>query len=72
MPYAAFRKRAVGVLNHALRGDKCYCERDVWLRLETAQPRLSMRYQTRPRAPWKRFKTVVGSLSEPVVAVPKR
>lgn len=62
----------VRLLNQTLRVGKRYGERYVWLTLETAQKRLSIWYQARAGAPWKRLKTVEVSLSEPVVAVPKR
>ena len=51
---------------------KRYRERYVWLTLETAHQRLSIWYQARAGAPWKRLKTVEVLLNEPVVAVPKR
>lgn len=59
-------------LNQALRVGQRYGERDVWLTLETAHQRLSLWYQARAGAPWKRRKTVEAPLSQPVVAVPKR
>jgi hypothetical protein len=62
----------VRFLNQSLRVGKRYRERYVWLTLETAHQRLSMWYQGRAGAPWKRLKTVEAPLSEPVVAVPKR
>jgi hypothetical protein len=62
----------VRFLNHTLRVGKRYRERYVWLTLETAQKRLSIWYQARAGAPWKRLKTVETPLSEPVVTVPKR
>jgi hypothetical protein len=62
----------VRFLNQTLRVGKRYRERYVWLTLETAQKRLSIWYQARAGAPWKRLKTVKAPLSEPVVAVPKR
>ena len=62
----------VRFLNQTLRVGKRYRERYVWLTLETAQKRLSIWYQARAGAPWKRLKTVKTPLSEPVVAVPKR
>jgi hypothetical protein len=62
----------VRFLNQTLRVGKRYRERYVWLTLETAHQRLSMWYQVRTRAPWKRLKTVAAPMSEPVVAVPKR
>jgi hypothetical protein len=61
----------VRFLNQTLRVGKRYRERYVWLTLETAHQRLSMWYQARAGAPWKRIKTVKAPLSEPVVAVPK-
>jgi hypothetical protein len=62
----------VSFLNHSFRVGKRYRERYVWLMLETAHQRLTMWYQARAGAPWKRLKTVEAPLSEPVVAVPKR
>jgi hypothetical protein len=62
----------VRFLNQSLRVGKRYRERYVWLTLETARPRLSIWYQARPEAPWKRLKMVEGPLRDPVVAVPKR
>jgi hypothetical protein len=62
----------VRFLNQTLRVGKRYRERYVWLTLETAYQRLSMWYQVRTGAPWKRLKTVAAPMSEPVVAVPKR
>lgn len=62
----------VSFLNQSLRVGKRYRERYVWLALETARQRLSIWYQARAGAPWKRLKTVEALLSEPVVAVPKR
>jgi hypothetical protein len=62
----------VRFLNQTLRVGKRYRERYVWLTLETAHPRLSIWYQARAGAPWKRLKTVEALLSEPVVAVPKQ
>jgi len=62
----------VRFLNHTLRVGKRYRERYVWLTLETAQKHLSIWYQARAGAPWKRLKRVEAPLSEPVVAVPKR
>jgi putative transposase len=62
----------VRFLNQSLRVGKRYRGRYVWLTLETARQRLSMWYQARPGAPWKRLKTVETPVSEPVAAVPKR
>lgn len=62
----------VRFLNHTFRVGKRYRERYVWLTLETAQKRLSIWYQARAEAPWKRLKTIEAPLREPVVAVPKR
>ena len=62
----------VRFLNPSLRVGKRYRERYVWLTLETAHQRLSVWYQARAGAPWKRLKTVEAPLSEPVVAVHKR
>jgi hypothetical protein len=62
----------VRFLNQSLRVGKRYCERYVWLTFETAHQRLSMWYQARAGAPWKRLKTVAAPMREPVVAVPKR
>jgi hypothetical protein len=62
----------VRFLNQTLRVGKRYCERYVWLTLETAHQRLSIWYQGRDRTPWKRIKTVAAPMSESVVAVPKR
>jgi hypothetical protein len=62
----------VRFLNQSLRAGKRYRGRYVWLTLETARQRLSMWYQARPGAPWKRLKTVETPVSEPVAAVPKR
>jgi Homeodomain-like domain len=62
----------VRFLNQTLRVGKRYCERYVWLTLETAHQRLSIWYQSRAGAPWKRLKTVAAPMSEPVVAVLKR
>jgi hypothetical protein len=62
----------VRFLNQTLRVGKRYRERYVWLTLETAHQRLSIWYQARAGAPWKRLKTVEALLNEPVVAVPKR
>jgi hypothetical protein len=62
----------VRFLNQTLRVGKRYCERYVWLTLETAHQRLSIWYQGRDRTPWKRIKTVSAPMSESVVAVPKR
>jgi hypothetical protein len=62
----------VRFLNQTLHVGKRYRERYVWLTLETAHKRLSIWYQARAEAPWKRLKTVEAPLSEPVVAVPKR
>lgn len=62
----------VRFLNQTLRVGKRYRERYVWLTLETAHRRLSIWYQARAGAPWKRLKTVEALLNEPVVAVPKR
>ena len=62
----------VRFLNQTFRVGKRYCERYVWLTLETAHQRLSIWYQARAGAPWKRIKTVKAPMSEPVVAVPKR
>ena len=61
----------VRFLNQSLRVGKRYCERYVWLTLETAHQRLSIWYQARAGAPWRRLKTVAAPMSEPVVAVPK-
>lgn len=65
-------KGQVGFLNHTFRVGKRYSGRYVWLTLETAHQRLSIWYQARAGAPWKRLKTVEAPLSEPVVAVPRR
>jgi len=62
----------VRFLNQSLRVGKRYRGRYVWLTLETAHRRLSIWYQARAEAPWKRLKTVEAPLNEPVVAVPKR
>jgi hypothetical protein len=62
----------VRFLNQTLQVGKRYRERYVWLTLETAQQRLSMWYQARAGASWKRRKTVEAPMSDPVVAVPKR
>jgi hypothetical protein len=62
----------VRFLNQTLRVGKRYRERYVWLTLETAHKRLSIWYQARAGAPWKRLKTVAAPLNESVVAVPKR
>ena len=62
----------VRFLNQSFRVGKRYCERYVWLTLETAHRRLRIWYQVRAGAPWKRLKTVEAPLSEPVKAVPKR
>ena len=62
----------VRFLNQTLRVGKRYRERYVWLTLETAHQRLSMWYQVRAGAPWKRIKTGAAPMREPVVAVPKR
>jgi hypothetical protein len=62
----------VRFLNQSVRVGKRYRGRYVWLTLETARQRLSMWYQARPGAPWKRLKTVETPVSEPVAAVPKR
>jgi len=62
----------VRLLNQTLRVGKRYRERYVWLTLETAHQRLSIWYQARAGAPWKRLKTMEAPMSEPVVAVPKR
>lgn len=62
----------VRFLNQSFRVGKRYCERYVWLTLETAHKRLSIWYQIRAGALWKRLKTVEAPLSGPVVAVPKR
>jgi hypothetical protein len=62
----------VRFLNQTLRVGKRYCERYVWLTLETAHQPLSIWYQARAGAPWKRLKTVAAPMSEPVVAVLKR
>ena len=62
----------VRFLNQTLHVGKRYRERYVWLTLETAHQRLSIWYQARAGAPWKRLKTVEALLNEPVVAVLKR
>jgi hypothetical protein len=62
----------VRFLHQTLRVGKRYCERYLWLTLETTHQRLSIWSQVRAGAPWKRLKTVKAPLSEPVVAVPKR
>jgi hypothetical protein len=62
----------VRFLNQSLRVGKRYRERYVWLTLETAHQRLSIWYQGRAGAPWKRLKTVAAPMSEPVVKTPKR
>jgi hypothetical protein len=62
----------VRFLNQSFRVGKRYRERYVRLTLETAHRRLSIWYQSRAEAPWRRLKTVVAPISEPVVAVPKR
>jgi hypothetical protein len=62
----------VRFLNQTLCVGKRYRERYVWLTLETALRRLSVWYQARAGAPWKRLKTLKAPLSEPVKAVPKR
>lgn len=62
----------VRFLNQSFRLGKRYRERYVWLTLETTYKRLSMWYRGRAAAPWKRLKTIVVPLSEPVIAVPKR
>jgi hypothetical protein len=62
----------VRFLNQSLRVGKRYCERYVWLTLETAHQRLSIWYQVRAGALWRRLKTVEAPMSDPVVAVPKR
>lgn len=62
----------VRFLNQTLRVGKRYRQRYVWLTLETAQQRLSIWYQGRVGAPWKRIKTVKAPMSESVVAAPKR
>ena len=62
----------VRFLNQSFRVGTRYCERYVWLTLETAHRRLRIWYQVRAGAPWKRLKTVEAPLSEPVKAVPKR
>jgi putative transposase len=62
----------VRFLNQSFRVGKRYRERYVWLTLETALRRLSVWYQARAGAPWKRLKTLKAPLSEPVKAVPKR
>ena len=62
----------VRFLNQSLRVGKRYRERYVWLTLETAHQRLSIWYQARAGAPWKRLKTVAAPMSEPVVKTPKR
>jgi hypothetical protein len=62
----------VRFLNQTWRVGKRYRERYVWLTLETAHKRLSIWYQARAGAPWKRLKTVAAPLNESVVAVPKR
>jgi hypothetical protein len=62
----------VRFLNQTLRVGKRYRERYVWLTLETAHKHLSIWYQVRVGAPWKRLKTIEVPMSEPVVVVPKR
>jgi hypothetical protein len=62
----------VRFLNQTLRVGKRYRERYVWLTLEAAHQRLSIWYQVRAGAPWKRLKTVEAPISEPVVAMPKQ
>jgi hypothetical protein len=62
----------VRFLNQSFRVGKRYRERYVWLTLETTYKRLSIWYRGRAEAPWKRLKTVVVPLSEPVLAVPKQ
>ena len=62
----------VRFLNQSLRVGKRYCEHYVWLTLETAHQRLSIWYQVRAGAPWRRLKTVEAPMSDPVAAVPKR
>jgi hypothetical protein len=62
----------VRFLNQSFRVGRRYRERYVWLTLETAHRRLSIWYQARAEAPWRRLKTVEAPLSEPVVAVSKR
>ncbi len=62
----------VRFLNQTLHVGKRYCERYVWLTLETAHQCLRISYQARAGAPWKRLKTVAVLLNEPVVAVPQR
>lgn len=62
----------VRFLNQSFRVGKRYRERYVWLTFETTHKRLSIWYQGRAEAPWKRRKTVAVPLSEPVRAVPKR
>jgi hypothetical protein len=62
----------VRFLNQSLRVGKRYRERYVWLTLETAHQRLSVWYQARAGALWKRLKTVEAPLSEPGMAVHKR
>lgn len=62
----------VRFLNQTLRVGKRYRQRYVWLTLEPAQQRLSIWYQGRAGAPWKRIKTVQAPMSESVVAAPKR
>jgi hypothetical protein len=62
----------VRFLNQALRVGKRYRERYAWLTLETDHQRLSIWYQARAGAPWKRLTTVAAPMSEPVVAAPPR
>jgi hypothetical protein len=62
----------VRFLNQTLRVGKRYRERYVWLTLETAHQRLSIWYQARGGAPWKRIKIVEAPMSESVMPVPKR
>lgn len=62
----------VRFLNQTLRVGKRYRERYVWLTLETAHQRLSVWYQARAGAPWRRLKIVEAPMSESVTPVPKR
>lgn len=59
-------------LKHTLRVGKRYRGRYVWLTLETAHQRLSMWYQVRAGASWKRLKIVEAPMRESVAPIPKR
>ncbi len=62
----------VSFLNSPVRVGKRYAGRYIWLTLETARQRLTLRHQPRAEAEWRQLKQLDFPLTEAVVPVPEQ